>query len=60
MQYNAPECVDNIDNLALANAVVNVIEDIYLLLLPLPMVMKLQLSRKRRVRLIAVFMTGIL
>ena len=60
IQYTAPICVDNVDNLALAISIVNFVSDIYLLVLPLPMIWKLQLSPKRRMGLIAIFSTGIL
>lgn len=60
MRYQRPICVDNVDNLALAASIVNLVSDIYLLALPLPLVLKLQLSNKKKTGLVAIFMTGIL
>ena len=60
VQYNTSQCFENATNLTLASAIVNFISDLYLLLLPLPLVWNLQLTRKRRLGIIAIFMTGIL
>lgn len=60
IRYQMPICVDNVENLALATSIVNLVSDIYLLVLPLPLVMKLQISKKRKIGLVAIFMTGIL
>ena len=38
----------------------NVVLDLYLLFLPIPVVMRLQMAPKKRVGIVAVFMTGIL
>jgi len=60
IRYQRPICVDNVNNLALATSIVNLVSDIYLLALPLPLVLKLQLSNKKKTGLVAIFMTGIL
>ena len=46
--------------LAIAQGVINTVTDLYVLVLPLAMVMRLQLSPKRKVGIIAIFMTGLL
>lgn len=53
-------CVNYSRPVVVLNAVVNVITDIYVLLLPIPRVLKLQLSNKHRVGLLLVFTTGAL
>lgn len=60
IRYSKPECVNNVDNLAIALAVENLVADVYLLVLPLPIIWKLQMSSKRKYALICVFMTGFL
>ena len=60
VQYNTSQCFDNATNLTLASAVVNFVSDLYLLWLPLPLVWNLQLTTKRKLGIIAIFMTGIL
>ena len=46
--------------LAISQASFNTSSDIYLLCLPIPVISKLQLSRKKKLGIIAVFMTGVL
>ena len=53
-------CVNYSRSVVVLNAVVNVITDIYVLLLPIPRILKLQLSNKHRVGLLLVFTTGTL
>ena len=60
VQYNAPQFVENAENLTLASAIINFISDLYLLWLPMPLVWNLQLTRKRKLGIIAIFLTGIL
>ncbi|KAL8750452.1 MAG: hypothetical protein Q9184_006422 [Pyrenodesmia sp. 2 TL-2023] len=45
-------------NLGTAQASFNIASDIYLLCLPLPVVSKLQLPRKKKIGVMAIFMTG--
>lgn len=59
-RYSKPECFNNVDNLAIAIAVENLIADVFLLVLPLPIIWKLQMSPKRKYALICLFMTGFL
>lgn len=58
VRYTSPQCVENVDNLGIANGVCNLIADIYLLVLPLPVIWKLHLSTKKKYALIGLFMTG--
>lgn len=39
---------------------VNVLEDLYIFILPMPTVLALKLPRNKKIRLLLVFMTGIL
>jgi hypothetical protein len=41
-------------------AAFNVLSDVYLVIIPIPVVMKLQLSTEKKIRVCAIFMTGIL
>lgn len=60
IRYMSAQCVNNVTNLGIANGVVNVIADIYLLVLPLPIIWKLHLSSRKKYSLIGVFLTGFL
>ena len=46
--------------LAITQGVVNVVTDLYVLILPLAMVARLQLSPQRRIGIVAIFLTGLL
>lgn len=57
--FSAPRCHGSKD-LAVATGVFNVLSDLYLLLLPVPEVMRIQNTLRKRIRVLAVFMTGIM
>lgn len=60
IRYTSRQCVNNVNNLSIANGVCNLVADIYLLVLPLPVIWKLHLSSKKKYALIGLFMTGFL
>lgn len=58
--YTRTQCANNIEDLTLAIKVVNLVGDIYVLVLPISPISKLQLSRAKKITVIGVFMTGLL
>ncbi|MCJ1465350.1 hypothetical protein MMC07_003968 [Pseudocyphellaria aurata] len=58
--YTRTQCVNNVDNLAIATSALNLFGDVYILIIPIPAVLKLQLSKKKRIAVLGVFMTGFL
>ena len=58
--FASHHCVVEGRNLGTIQASFNTASDIYLLCIPMPVVSNLQLSRKRKIGLMAVFMTGTL
>lgn len=49
-----------VDRMAIATSTINVVSDVFLLIIPLPIIMKLNLNLRKRIGLAAVFMTGIM
>ncbi|MCJ1266643.1 hypothetical protein MMC22_006528 [Lobaria immixta] len=58
--YQTSQCVSNIDNLTITTSVVNLVGDIYILILPIAPVLKLKLSTRKKIAVVGVFMTGLL
>ena len=58
-QGNKQFCKNYGKPVVVLNATVNVVTDIYMLLLPIPCVLKLQLGKRHRLGLLLVFATGI-
>ena len=52
------KCLSQASSLDVATCTVGVMLDFYLLYLPLPVLWNLQLQRKKKIRVIAIFMTG--
>lgn len=57
MALVSPRC-QNVNPLQVANGVVSLVSDLYLVILPLPAVWKLQLPLHRKLALSAMFFTG--
>ena len=51
-------CLNYAKPVVVMNAVINVVTDFYILVLPVPCVMKLQINRRRRIGLLLVFASG--
>lgn len=54
-----PQC-RNLEDYGIAQGTMNLVSDFYLLIIPIPAVMSLQLPQKKKLGVIAVFMTGFL
>ena len=57
-QFSNQYCVDYAQPISLLTAVVNVVTDFYVLILPIPSILKLQLDTKRKLGLMMVFAAG--
>ena len=58
--FSIYRCFRNEQNVLIASGALNLITDIYVLCLPLPIVWSLQLPLRKRLGLIAIFMTGLM
>ena len=58
--FNDRKCIVYARNLGTVQASFNIFSDLYLLCLPIPVISKLQLSTKRKIGVLAIFMTGTL
>ena len=54
------QCVVDAQNAGTAQASINIFSDLYLLCLPVPVVWKMQLPKKKKLGVLAMFMTGFL
>lgn len=58
--FNSHHCVVDSRNLGTVQASFNIFSDLYLLCIPMPVISKLQLSKKKKIGVSAIFMTGFL
>ena len=56
----SPRCTQTRRPLAVIQGAVNVISDLYLIILPLPAVWSLQISFRRKISISAIFLTGMM
>lgn len=54
-----PQC-RNLEGYGIAQGTMNLVSDFYLLIIPIPAVLSLQLPQKKKLGVIAIFMTGFL
>lgn len=57
--FQSPRCAKNVHSIGTAAGTLNLIGDIYILLLPVPSILTLQLPKKRKIILVIIFMGGL-
>lgn len=54
------KCRNGLQDYGVAQGTINLLSDFYLLVVPIPAVLALQLPKKKKIGVIAIFMTGFL
>lgn len=56
--FQSSTCAENVHKIRQGSGTLNLVGDIYILILPVPSILKLQLPKKRKLSLLVIFMTG--
>lgn len=57
--FQSPSCAKTVRNMGPTASTLNLIGDIYILLLPIPSILKLQLPKRRNIALVLIFLGGL-
>jgi hypothetical protein len=58
LAMDSPQCLNNIKPTAVVGAALNIAVDVYIMIIPLPAVVALHLPLRRKLGVVAIFLTG--